>query len=131
MAIRRAVRENAISDARLAALGIDADAVAAKIRSTHAAFCAEIDGVVAGFSMADRTDGSIWALFVHPDFEGRGLGRELIRLAVDALWAAGHARAVLTTDPDTRAEAFYRRRGWRAVGANDLGEVRFELEAPG
>lgn len=130
MAIRRAVRENAISDARLAALGIDAASVAAKMASTHAAFCAEVDGAVAGFSMADRTDGSIWALFIDPDHEGRGLGRELLRLALEALWAAGHDRAVLTTDPDTRAEAFYRRAGWRAAGVNDLGEMRFELDAP-
>jgi len=130
MEIRRAVRENAISDARLAALGIDAESVAVKIASTHASFCAEVDGEVVGFSMADRTDASIWALFVHPNHEGRGLGRELLRLAVDALRADGHRRIVLSTDPDTRADVFYRRAGWRPIGTNDRGETCFELEGP-
>lgn len=130
MAVRRAVRENAISDARLAALGIDAESVAAKMASTHAAFCAEIDGEVVGFSMADRTDGSIWALFVHPDHERQGIGRALLDHALEALWALGHPRASLSTDPDTRAEAFYRRAGWKAVGTNERGEVCFELEGP-
>lgn len=131
MAIRRAVRQNAITDARLAALGIDAESVAAKMASTHAAFCAEVDGEVVGFSMADRTDASIWALFVLPEHEGRGIGRALLHLAVDALRADGHRRIVLSTDPDTRAEAFYRRGGWQAAGTNAGGEVVFELNAHG
>lgn len=130
MAIRRAVRENAISDARLAEVGIDADSVAARLASTHAGFCAEVDGRVIGFSMADRRTGSIWALFVHPDHEGRGAGRALLARALEALWSEGHERALLTTDPNTRAEAFYRRGGWRAVGTNALGEVVLELPAP-
>lgn len=130
MAVRRAVRENAISDARLAALGIDSLSVATRLASSHVGFCADVDGVVVGFCMADRADGSIWALFVHPDHERKGIGRALLDHALEALWALGHPRASLSTDPDTRAEAFYRRAGWKAVGTNERGEICFELEGP-
>jgi hypothetical protein len=38
---------------------------------------------------------------------------------VDNVW--------LSTDPDTRAEAFYRKAGWTATGVKANGEIRFEM----
>ena len=33
----------------------------------------EEHGVIAGLSASDPRDGSVWALFVDPDYEGRGI----------------------------------------------------------
>ncbi|MEM1316249.1 MAG: GNAT family N-acetyltransferase [Pseudomonadota bacterium] len=82
---------------------------------------------VDGFSAANPEDGFLWALFVAPRAEGRGLGGALLAAALDDLRAAGLSRARLETDPGTRAEAFYRRRGWTELGLNDKGEMLMEL----
>ena len=85
----------------------------------------EEGGAVQGFSAADPRDGTIFALFVHPDYEGRGIGRALLPRACDELRAAGHSEATLNTEPGTRAERFYRTDGWREVGRQEDGQIVF------
>ncbi|TLX13052.1 GNAT family N-acetyltransferase [Rhizobium sp. MHM7A] len=85
----------------------------------------EENGTVVGFSAADPRDGNVWALFVAPGFEGRGIGSVLLGEACACLKEAGLGRAWLTTDPDTRAERFYRAAGWEHIGEND-NELLFE-----
>jgi GNAT superfamily N-acetyltransferase len=84
------------------------------------------DGAVQGFSAADPRDGSICALFVHPFYERRGIGRALLPLACDVLKQSGHATAVLTTEAGTRAERFYRTDGWTEVGRKEDGQIIFQ-----
>lgn len=45
----------------------------------------EEDGHIHGFSAADVRDGTIFALFVDPASEGRGIGRALVEAALDRL----------------------------------------------
>ncbi|RWX08575.1 GNAT family N-acetyltransferase [Rhizobium leguminosarum] len=85
----------------------------------------EETGDVVGFSAADPRNGNIWALFVAPGFEREGIGSILLAEACTCLKAAGIGRAWLTTDPNTRAEKFYRAAGWEHVGEKD-GELLFE-----
>jgi GNAT superfamily N-acetyltransferase len=85
----------------------------------------EEDGAIQGFSAADRRDGSICALFVHPAREGRGIARALLPLACNELKASGHVTAVLTTEAGTRAERFYRTGGWIEIGRQDDGQIIF------
>lgn len=73
---------------------------------------AEADGVIIGFSYADRTDSSIWALFVSPDHEGRGAAKALLKLAVNWLFELGHDTVRLSTGGGTRADRFYAAQGW-------------------
>lgn len=82
-------------------------------------------GRIVGFSAADLRDGSIWALFVDQAFERRGIGQALFERAVAVLKNAGFTRLRLTTDPQTRAESFYRAAGWDVVG-EEGGEIVFE-----
>jgi GNAT superfamily N-acetyltransferase len=121
METRAAVRENRLSDSSKIAVAdylwfIDNSAI----------WVWEDSGQILGFSAGDPRDGSIWALFVAPDGEGRGIGRALLRRACDGLRAAGHRRAVLGTEPGTRAEGFYLREGWSRIGTRPNGEVAFE-----
>src|SRR5271154_1773924 len=37
----------------------------------------EIDNIVVGFAIVDLRDANVWALFVHPEFDGRGIGKRL------------------------------------------------------
>jgi GNAT superfamily N-acetyltransferase len=121
MQIRHAVRENRLSDPG----SVTAADVAAFIARAPV-WVWEEAGTVQGFSAADLADGSIWALFVDPDHEGRGIGRALLARACASLREAGHTAATLSTGPGTRAERFYRAAGWRAAGRKPDGEVMFE-----
>jgi GNAT superfamily N-acetyltransferase len=85
----------------------------------------EEGGQILGFSAGDTRDGTIWALFVDPACERRGIGRALFEATCETLRRAGHRTAMLTTDPGTRAERFYRAAGWKAVGTSSRGELIF------
>lgn len=85
----------------------------------------EEKGDVVGFSAADPRNGNIWALFIAPGFERKGIGSILLAEACACLKSAGIERAWLTTDPNTRAERFYRAAGWEHVGERG-NELLFE-----
>jgi GNAT superfamily N-acetyltransferase len=91
----------------------------------------EQDGAIQGFSAADPRDGSICALFVHPFYEKRGIGRALLPFACDVLKESGRAAAVLTTEAGTRAERFYRTDGWTEVGRKEDGQIIFQKSLMG
>ena len=85
----------------------------------------EEDGKVLGFSAADTRDGTIFALFIDPAHEGRGIGRALFAKALDSLREAGHREGSLTTQPGSRADRFYQRAGWKVLGTSERGERIF------
>jgi len=88
----------------------------------------ESEGRVLGFSAADKRTSNIWALFVLPAWEKRGIGKQLLHEAVEWLWSEGAKTIWLTTDPHTRAEEFYRSQGWTQCGVESNGEIRYELK---
>lgn len=83
---------------------------------------------ILGFAAGDPRDGSVWALFVDPACEGRGIGRALFAKVIDVLNASQCNRIWLTTSPQTRAEQFYRNAGWVATGTRN-DELVFEQPA--
>ncbi|HEU4522941.1 MAG TPA: GNAT family N-acetyltransferase [Thermoanaerobaculia bacterium] len=128
-AVRTSVRENHLDLAQLAERGVTFESVTAGIDSAASrTWVAEEGGRVCGFCIADGESGSISALFVSPDFEGRGCGRRLLQTAEDWLAAAGFREIWLQTgqEPDNRAHGFYRAAGWRMTGPADHGDVRYE-----
>lgn len=119
--IRTAVRENALSNPNLIT---PADYEEFMFRRGKGWVC-EIGNHIVGFAICDLQDENIWALFVHPDFERRGVARELQTVMLD--WYFTQRNKVwLGTAPGTRAEAFYRKSGWREAGTHGK-EVKFEL----
>lgn len=87
----------------------------------------EHDQDIGGFAACDPRNGSIWALFVDPDREGRGIGRALMSPVLEYLRRAGWKAARLGTEAGSRAEAFYRRQGWLPGEIDADGERRFTL----
>jgi len=126
MEIRGAVRENRLSDPSRVTL---ADYV---WQIEHGpTYVWDEAGLIKGLSAGNPRDGSIWALFIDPEFEGRGIGQALIAAACKSVAAAGHRVAKLSTDPGTRAERFYLRNGWHPDGYTERGEVVFVKELRG
>jgi GNAT superfamily N-acetyltransferase len=87
----------------------------------------EDNGRVVGFAMADDSKRNVWALFVHPGYERRGIGRALHDSMLRWMFERSSEPVWLVTSPDTRAERFYERAGWHRCGVSDSGEVRFEM----
>lgn len=64
--------------------------------------------------------GEIRALYVHPDWQGRGVGRALLGALTTALRARGYRAAVLWTLRDLpRTRSFYEAAGWAFDGTED------------
>lgn len=120
--VRHLVKENVLSDPSLVT---DEDCHEYLVERGKGWVC-EYEGAIVGFSIADLQNDNIWALFVDPEFEGKGIGRKLHRLMLDWYFSAGKEKVWLSTDPNTRAEEFYRRHGWQESGLHG-GEIRFEM----
>jgi len=121
MRVREAVRENR----HFGPNKVTCEDVADFLR-TGEIWIWEEDCRIMGFSAGDAQDGWIWALFVDPDHEGRGIGRALLACACRTLVRAGFDSATLTTEPGTRAARFYRRAGWTDAGRTEDGEIIFK-----
>jgi GNAT superfamily N-acetyltransferase len=124
--VRLAVRENVLSRPELVT---HADYVE-HLERRGRGWLVEVHGQVVGFAVGRADDGNVWALFVDPEHERRGIGGALHDALVAWMFAQGLERLWLTTDPGTRAETFYRARGWREAG-REGAELRLELPRAG
>ena len=120
--IRLSVRENRLADPS----AVQPDDYRPLLRERGRGWVAEVDGRIVGFAIADLSRGNIWALFVDPRVEGRGIGRALHDQMIEWTFAAGADRIWLTTTAGTRAERFYRAASWRYAGA-ERGEAKYEM----
>lgn len=121
--VRNAVRENVLSNPGLVS---DSDCEE-YINQRGRGWVCEIAGRVVGFSIFDLVEHNVWALFVHPDHEKKGIGRKLHDEMMDWYFSESLEPAWLGTAPGTRAEEFYRKAGWREAGTHGKGEVKFEM----
>lgn len=129
--IRCSVRENHLSREELAEMGITAQALADVILRGESVWVASDGERLLGFAMVDADNGELFALFVRPECEGRGVGARLLALAEARLFR-DHPVACLITDgrEQMRAFGFYLRAGWRVVRAEEGGDVRMEKSRP-
>lgn len=89
------------------------------------------DETVCGFATHGRSRdagmeraGELYALYVHPDWWGRGAGRSLIGEARARMRERGSSEATLwVLDGNERAQRFYRLDGWDATGETRRAEV--------
>ena len=124
--IRLSVRENRLRDPTK----VTQSDYRRFVAEPGASWVAEWAGHVVGFGIADRVSRSIWALFVDPEFAGRGIGRALLQQVTDYLFALGSEPINLSTEPGTRAERFYLASGWVKNGVLASGESWLIHAAP-
>lgn len=126
MEIRFAVKENVLSNPNAVTPEMCID----YLDKLGHGWVAEIDQQVVGFSYAASEDNSIWALFVLPEFEGRGLGKNLLTLATGWLFQRGADHIKLGTQPNTRADRFYGLQAWVRGEMKNHSEVNYTLNRP-
>ena len=120
--VRLSVKENRL----VSTVITEADYLEA-IESTGRGWVIESVGEIVAFGIGNGSTGNVWALFVHPEHERRGYGRQLHDEMVSWLWSQGLKQLWLTTGPGTRAQRFYEAAGWKYAGPADHGEVRYLL----
>lgn len=121
--VRNSVKENTLSSPDLVT---DADCNAFLTVRGKGWVC-EIDQEIVGFSIVDLKDHNIWALFLNPEFEKQGIGKQLHDTMLDWYFSQTTHPLWLGTAPHTRAERFYRKTGWTAIGFHGKGEIKFEM----
>ncbi|MBY0478874.1 MAG: GNAT family N-acetyltransferase [Chitinophagaceae bacterium] len=124
--VRNAVKENTLSNP---ALVPDKDVEDYITRRGKGWVCI-IDDMVVGFSIADLVEHNIWALFVDPSSEAKGIGKQLHNLMLNWYFEQTSETVWLSTSPGTRAETFYRKQGWIETGLYGKGEIKFEMPEP-
>ncbi len=84
----------------------------------------EVDGRIAGFYRAPRHEGRahhvamLSTLAMHPDFQGKGVAREMVEDAIERLAREGVTRIELMAEADNpRGLAFYRKLGFETEGS--------------
>lgn len=126
-AIRTSVAQNHQSREEIGRLGVTAESLTEMLETRSRAWLCHLEGTAAGFSMADSTRATVFAVFVQPGFEGRGIGRRLMAEAEAWLFQLGWDQIWLATgsDESLRAWGFYLHLGWVPAGVLDDGQVRF------
>lgn len=131
LVLRGKTRQNAASEEWLRSIGVTVQSWTADIRSgaLPGQVCTADDAIV-GYCFGARDTGEIVVLALLPDYEDRGIGRELLNRTTAELAGLGHRRLFLgcSTDPTSRSHGFYRHLGWKPTGTFDeRGDEILEL----
>jgi GNAT superfamily N-acetyltransferase len=109
----------------MAKLDRGADARTLSVLERETVFVAEVEGSPAGYVALERAERAVRVdqLFVSPEHEAEGIGRQLLEFAEGyAIWEGVEALQVVVEGGNERALAFYRGRGFTPAG-EDLLEL--------
>ena len=121
--VRNSVKENMLSDP---ALVTDQDCEEFMTMRGKGWVC-ESEGEILGFAIADLKENNVWALFLRPENEGQGIGKQLHNIMLKWYFEQTQDKIWLGTGFNTKAVEFYRRQGWREVGTHGSKEIKFEM----
>ena len=124
-AVRTSVNENQLSDPNL----VTPKDYEEYLLTRGKGWVALRNDVVAGFAIVDLKENNVWALFVQPAFERKGIGKMLHDEMINWYFTQTEKTIWLSTSPDTRAESFYKIAGWQQTGVQGNGELKFELRS--
>ncbi len=74
-------------------------------------------GAAVGFAYVEA--GKVEALFIHPDWRGKGIGRRLLQYAVDTL----NATELDVNEQNPQALGFYQHMGFEITGRSDVDDM--------
>ncbi|MCQ8229854.1 GNAT family N-acetyltransferase [Pantoea trifolii] len=123
--VRTSVIENHLSREEMRQMGITESVVGDMVEKSLCAWVATENNKIIGFSMIFPDEGCLFAAFVLPEYEGKGIGRRLVMLAEQELFQH-HDIAWLETDKNSRAAKFYMQLGWG--NETDLNGTDIKLE---
>jgi ribosomal protein S18 acetylase RimI-like enzyme len=121
--VRNSVKENMLSNPTLVS---DQDCKEYLTEYGKGWVC-EINNQIVGFSIVGLLQKNVWALFVHSNFESQGIGDILHQKMINWYFNQTQDTIWLSTEENTKAELFYKKRGWNAIGKYGKSETKFEM----
>lgn len=121
--VRASVQENVLADPSR----ITADDYREYLTERGKGWVCVGDKRIAGFAIVDCRRNNIWALFVNPCYPNKGIGTMLHDLMLAWYFSQTKKTVWLSTEAVTKAEKFYRDRGWQDVGTYGKHEIKFEM----
>jgi GNAT superfamily N-acetyltransferase len=121
--IRNSVKENMLSDPNLVTNKDCEEFMTVRGKG----WVCEVDNQIVGFAIVDMKENNIWALFLLPEFEKKGIGQLLHKTMLDWYFTQTKEKVWLGTAFNTRAENFYRKAGWSETGKHGTKEIKFEM----
>ena len=121
--IRMAVKENVLTNP----LAVQEADYVPYLALPNKGWVYEIERQIVGFSIVDTLAQEVWALFVDPLWEAKGIGGQLLDELVQWYFAQDKTELILGTEPGTRAVGFYQHKGWIPVGQKSNGEIILKL----
>lgn len=121
--IRMSVKENVLNNPSL----VKKEDYINFLTTNGKGWLCEMENTIVGFAIIDTVENNIWALFVNPDLEGKGIGKQLQQIMLNWFFALHKNTLWLSTAKGTRAETFYKFTGWKETGITKSGEVKFEM----
>ena len=103
----------------LASLDRGADETTLGVLERETVFVAEVGGAPAGYVALERDEQAVRVdqLFVSPEHEAEGVGRQLLEFAEGyAIFEGAERLQVVVEGGNVRAESFYRGRGFTPAG---------------
>ncbi|HTQ32518.1 MAG TPA: GNAT family N-acetyltransferase [Stellaceae bacterium] len=94
-----------------------------RLMAADAVVVSDEAGMIAGFAVVD---GDRIHLLVDATQRSKGIGRDLLAWACEAVGTAGHVAATLVLAPASRAERHYRAAGWTEAGRSAAGGAILE-----
>ena len=91
--VRNSVKENQLSNPNLIPNELAEEFIT--VRGTG--FVCEIDDTIVGFSIVDFIENNVWALFLLPEYEGKGIGKKLHQLMLDEYFSKTQKTIWLST----------------------------------
>jgi GNAT superfamily N-acetyltransferase len=88
----------------------------------------ESNGQTVGFVIIDLNKYTLWAFFVQPDMEKKGIGTLLMNKLEQ--WASQNnvPDIEVSTEKNTRAESFFIKAGWKPVESNVHGINKYKIQ---
>ena len=123
--VRNSVKENMLSNPELVP---DKD-VEDYIQHRGKGWVCEEDNIIVGFAIVSIADNNVWALFIQPGYDKKGIGKKLHDEMMNWYFSQTNNTIWLSTAPGTRAESFYRKAGWKETGLYGKEEIKFEMTA--
>ena len=125
MIVRMAVTENVLDNPALVPREDNVD----YLTKYGKGWVCEMNGQIVGFSIVGLVQRNVWALFVMPAFEGKGIGGKLHDMMMNWYFTQTGETIWLGTEHGTKAATFYKKRGWREVGTHGDDEIKMEMSS--
>ena len=129
-AVRLSTVENPVTMAELERdYGVTPRSLSEAMKSHVRGWVCEDAARIVGFAMGDRTTGEVQVVAVRPEYERKGIGKDLLMHVQEWLFSEHHDEIWLLANPDpsVRATGFYRKLGWRATGTFRGNDVVLKL----